>query len=104
MKSKLLAAKYIESNYDTECLSFVISDFINCLRDQIKDRNITTNESIFKLFDEFDRKWLTFARIVNKKNRMSRPIKNNGFRLIIKEYFAKAYYLYLNYKRNGTKN
>lgn len=91
MKAKEYAAKF-EQGEDVGAIGYA---FLTEVTEIAKSRNARTDAALFSIFDEQDRKWRAFARLVE-------GVKSEGFEIVLRRMMPEIYEKWITKARRGA--
>jgi hypothetical protein len=84
-KAKDYAADFKANPTDKNLVS-IAQEFVQEINELAETRHVNSNEAMFSIFDEQDRKWRAFARLVG-----SNIIRPDGFEELMKRHFPEVH-------------
>lgn len=69
-----------------KALVVIAQEFVREIEELAKARHVSSNEAMFSIFDEQDRKWKAFARLVGGD-----IIRPDGFEELMKAHFPEVH-------------
>lgn len=104
MKSKEQAHLYLSSEDKEKALGEIAVDYCKEIVRLKEARNIKTDQALISVFDELDKKFRSFANIVNTKLPYTKPVKAHGFEMILESFSPKAFDYWIEGHNKNIKN